>query len=292
MVHPTTLRESLLTGRALGLRYRLALPRAALRGRNGVRLGVQAGSSLDFHDYRDYHPGDDLRHLDWSVYARSDKEVVRLFREEVAPHVDLVLDISRSMRLEGTAKAAAAVTLAAACAAAADNAHCSHTVWLAGERVDELIGSRHDPAVWQEPNFDTAASPDAALLNAPPAWRRHGVRVLISDLLWPTEPAAVLRRLADGAAALTVIQLLTREEETPDWRGPHRLEDVETGGRADLLVDATACAAYVAALARLRDGWSTACRGCGAAFAPVTAERMAEGGRLAALETCGLLEAV
>lgn len=292
MANPTTQRESLLAGQALGLRYRLALPRAALRGRNGVRLGVQAGASLDFHDYRDYHPGDDLRHLDWSVYARSDKEVVRLFREEVAPHLDLILDHSRSMRLEGTAKAAAAVSLAAACASAADNAQCSHTVWLAGERVEELTGSRHDPAVWREPDFDSAVSPDVALLNAPPAWRRHGVRVLISDLLWPAEPAAVLRRLADGAAALTVIQLLAREEEAPDWRGPHRLEDVETGGRADLLIDATACAAYGAALARLRDGWSTACRGCGAAFATVTAERMADGGRLAAMETCGLLEAV
>ncbi len=287
----SVIRDGLLHGRALGLRYRLALPRAALRGRNGVRLGVGAGASLDFHDYRDYHPGDDLRHLDWSVYARSDKEVVKLFREEVAPHVDVVLDGSRSMRLEGTPKAAAAAALAAACAAAADNAHCGHTLWVAGGRVEELAGSRGDPAAWAEPLFDAAASPDAALLHAPPAWRRHGVRVLISDLLWSADPVAVVRRLAEGAAALTVIQLLAHEEESPELRGPCRLEDVETGACADLLVDATACAAYVAALARHREGWIAACRGCGAAFAAVTAERLAEGGRLVALETCGLLEA-
>jgi len=292
MTDTVSIREGLLAGRALGLRYRLALPRAALRGRNGVRLGVQAGASLDFHDYRDYHPGDDLRHLDWGVYARSDKEVVRLFREEVAPHVDVVLDASRSMRLDDSAKAPAAVAVAAACAAAADNAHCSHTVWLAGERMEDLPGSRGDPAVWQEPAFDATVSPASAILHAPPpAWRRHGVRVLISDLLWPVEPDDIVRRLADGAAALTVIQLLARAEEAPDWRGPCRLADVETGEYADLLVDATACAAYVAALAQHREGWSAACRRYGATFVSVTAEHLAENGRLVALETCGLLEA-
>ena len=286
------IREGLLTGRALGARYRLAVPRAALRGRNGARVGVHAGASLDFHDYRDYHPGDDLRHLDWGVFARSDKEVVKLFREEVAPHLDVVLDASRSMRLEGTAKAAAAATLAAACAVAAEQAHCGHTVWLAGERVEALDGSRDHPDAWRPPRFESTVAPDAALRHTPPAWRRNGLRVLISDLLWTADPAAVLPRLAEGAAGLTVIQLLAHEEEAPDWRGPCRLEDVETGARADLLVDASACAAYVAALARHRESWSAACRGCGATFAAVTAERVADGGRLAPLEACGLLEAV
>ena len=287
-----SIRGGLLQGRALGLRYRLALPRAALRGRNGVRLGVGAGASLDFHDYRDYHPGDDLRHLDWSVYARSDREVVKLFREEVAPHLDLVLDHSRSMALDGTPKALAAATLAAACATAAEQAHCTRTVWLAGERVDALPNSRDDPAAWPSFAFEACTAPGAALLHRTPAWRPHGVRVLISDLLWPADPAPLLSRLAGGAAALTIIQLLADEEESPAPRGACRLEDVESGDHADLLVDTTACAAYAAALARHRESWSTACRACGATFVPVTAERVVENGRLPALETSGLLEAL
>jgi uncharacterized protein (DUF58 family) len=279
-----SIRAGLLQGRALGLRYRLALPRAALHGRNGVRLGVGAGASLDFHDYRDYHPGDDLRHLDWNVYARSDREVVKLFREEVAPHLDLVLDHSP--------KALAAATLAAACATAAEQAHCTRTVWLAGERIDALPNSRDDPAAWPSFAFTACAVPGAALLHRAPAWRLHGVRVLISDLLWPADPAPLLSRLANGAAALTVIQLLADEEESPTPRGACRLEDVECGDYADLLVDTTACAAYAAALARHRESWSTACRACGAAFVTVTAERLAANGRLPALEASGLLEAL
>lgn len=285
-----TAREALLAGRTTGLRYRLALPREAMRGQNGARLGTQAGSSLDFHDYRDYQPGDDLRHLDWNVYARSDKEIIKLFREEVTPHLDIVLDGSRSMRLEGTRKAEAALTLTAACCMAADNAHCGHAAWLAGNRVLELAGSRGDPALWQVPAFDEGVSPHEGLLRFAPMWRRHGVRVFISDLLWPAEPLAVLRRLADGAASLTVIQLLAQEEERAELRGQHRFQDVESGEQLDVFVDASACAAYDAALARHRESWSTACRSLGATFVTVTSEYLVKEGRIPALERCGLLE--
>lgn len=284
-------REALQAGRVLGLRYRLALPREAMRGQAGVRLGAQAGASLDFHDYRDYQPGDDLRHLDWNVYARSDREIIKLYREEVSPRLDVVLDGSRSMRLEGTRKAEAALTVAAACAVAAENAHCAHEVWVAGVRIEAVPGSRGDPGVWQPPAFDDACAPDEGLASSAPAWRRHGVRVFVSDLLWPSEPESALRRLAEGAAALTVIQLLAAEEESPKLRGQHRFQDVESSDYLDVFADASACAAYGAALARHRERWSSACRSFGARFVTVTAERLVESGRLAALERCGLLEA-
>src|SRR5687767_15395300 len=73
------------------------MPRTHLGGRVGERLGSGTGSSLEFQDYRPYTPGDDLRHVDWAAYARSELLAVRLYREEVAPRIDLVLDISRSM---------------------------------------------------------------------------------------------------------------------------------------------------------------------------------------------------
>ena len=117
------------------------------------------------------------------------------------------------------------------------------------------------------------------------------MRLFVSDLLWPSEPEGVLRRLADGAAALTVVQLLGREEAAPELRGQHRFLDVETGERLDLFADAAACAAYAAALASHRERWSRACRRFGARFVAVTDEGLASGGRLAALERCGFLEA-
>ena len=95
---------SLLHGRQAGLRYALSLPRIAPTGLTGAQLGHRPGSSLEFMDHRDYQPGDDLRRIDWSAYARTDRLTVKLYREEVSPHLDIMLDGSRSMNLESTAK--------------------------------------------------------------------------------------------------------------------------------------------------------------------------------------------
>ena len=94
---PENFRRSLQQGEQLGLRYALALPQAAINGQRGERLGRFAGSSVDFQDYREYQPGDDLRHIDWNAYARSNQLIVKLHREEVQPHLDLILDTSASM---------------------------------------------------------------------------------------------------------------------------------------------------------------------------------------------------
>src|SRR5690606_31412307 len=77
--------------------FRLRVPRRTLQGRIGDRAGRGIGSSIEFEDWRDYQPGDDLRHVDWRGYARTDVLKVRLYREEVAPVLDVVLDVSRSM---------------------------------------------------------------------------------------------------------------------------------------------------------------------------------------------------
>ncbi len=79
-------------------RYRLDLGAQRFRGRAGDRRGHGVGSSQEFFDFRDYVPGDDLRHLDWRGYARTEQLRIRLHQEEVAPHVDVLLDTSASMR--------------------------------------------------------------------------------------------------------------------------------------------------------------------------------------------------
>src|SRR5262245_10718043 len=107
-----SLRRYLAEGERAARRYALRLPRRALAGLAGGALTQRAGSSLEFKDHRSYEPGDDLRHVDWSAYARTDQLAVKVYREEVTPHLDVVLDGSRSMALEGSAKAAAALALA------------------------------------------------------------------------------------------------------------------------------------------------------------------------------------
>ena len=52
---------------------------------------------MDFQDHRSYSPGDDPRHINWQAYARTGSYTLKLFREEIRPIVDLVLDVSPSM---------------------------------------------------------------------------------------------------------------------------------------------------------------------------------------------------
>ena len=282
MSDPTAHRAAIAAGARDGAAFRLMLPREAMRGASGERLGLAAGSSLDFHDYREYQPGDDLRRLDWSAYARSDKQIVKLFREEVSPKLEIILDCSRSMDPQDSPKAAAALRLAAALAAAAGNSRCACAVWLAGEQLALMPGSSDPPETWETPRFDARALPEFAAA----AFRSNSIRVLISDLLWPAAPAPLLRSLANRAASFAALQALSAEEENPAPSGAARLEDAETGAELDIVVDESACRAYRAALRAHREEWSRACRAAGALFLPLSAENPS----LMPLVAAGLLE--
>src|SRR5512134_3373869 len=63
----------------------------------GERRSSRRGSSVEFADYRDYTPGDDLRRLDWNIYARLERPFIKLFEEEEDLAVYVLLDGSRSM---------------------------------------------------------------------------------------------------------------------------------------------------------------------------------------------------
>src|SRR4051794_24330980 len=151
--------QSLLEGERIGMRYSLAMPRTTAAALAGLQMGQRAGSSLEFKDHRDYQPGDDLRRIDWNAFARSDKLIIKLFREEISPHLDIVIDGSRSMAIEQGAKAKAAVALAAVLAMAAENAGYSHSAWLASEGCTPIANSSHRPSAWSEINFNDRGHP-------------------------------------------------------------------------------------------------------------------------------------
>jgi uncharacterized protein (DUF58 family) len=244
---------------------RLALPRTPMRGRAGERLGSGTGSSLEFQDYRPYVPGDDLRHVDWSAYARSGLLSIRLYREEVAPRVDLVLDVSRSMRVADQKLRAfgdVAGLLAWACASTASEA-----------RVITTAAAQPQPFLRPE-EIERFLSCDAtlsALEEGPLPFRRRSLRVVLSDFLFPHDADQLVSRLARDCASLSLVQLTLGEEAAPAVEGGRRLVDVEGHGELDLVIDEAAVREYRARFGRLRLGLSTAARRAGARFAHVTA---------------------
>jgi uncharacterized protein (DUF58 family) len=268
----TSLRQALREGEQLGLRYALQIPQVAASGWTGSRSGRRAGTSIDFQDYREYQPGDDLRFIDWGIFARSDRLTVKLYREEVTPHLDLILDGSRSMNLDDSAKANAVAQLAALLATSASNAQCTQAVWLSGEGFQRLANDSLMPSAWDKLELSSQRTPEQSFEIMPPKFRRLGVRVFVSDLLWPGEPVQLLRRLREGAAALFVVQLLARDDATPPEHGNLRVVDSETGAESEIYIDSTVAKQYADNLAQLQQSWADACRQCGAQMTTIVAE--------------------
>jgi len=284
----TSYRPSLIAGEKLGLRYALTLPHATLAGQRGEQLGRRSGSSVDFQDYRDYQPGDDLRHIDWNAYARTDQLTVKLFREEVQPHLDLILDTSGSMALTGSPKADALHQLAAIFATAAGNARCSQTVWMTGEGFQRVANDSQPPSAWRDIPLGNAISFEQSHSLLPPRLRRQGIRVIISDLFWPGNPLPTLRKLTEGAASVYIVQLLAPGDLEPPQPGNVQLEDSETGETLSLYIDTTVQEQYRQTLRQLQQSWDNAAKQTGAKLVTITANNIEAS--LRNLEECNALE--
>ena len=253
--------------------FQLGLPRMPVAGRSGELLGRGTGSSLEFQEYREYMPGDDIRHLDWSAYARSDSLMIRLYREEISPRTEILLDASRSMTTGGGAKQLVARQLAALFALLSGQLGGRPTIRLLDDsRPLESLGLRGLETLGELPLAGTTPIPELLSQNRIPL-KNQSVRIVISDFLFPHDPGPITRRLAAGASTLWMIQLLTAFEADPTPLGGRRLIDVETTGEADLLIDRKTVAGYLERLGRLQEELARSCRRVHAPFVICIADR-------------------
>ena len=252
--------------------YLLGLPRTPAAGRSGELLGRGTGSSLEFQEYREYVPGDDIRHLDWGAYGRSDTLMVRLFREEISPKTEILLDASRSMTSGGEMKPRVARQLATVFALLSAR--------LGGRPV--VVPLEDGPAVplGLDALDRLSALPFTGRTNLAELLhdhlvplKRQAVRIVISDFLFPHDPAALIRRLASEASALWLVQVLSDWEAAPTVLGGRRLNDIETDAQADLVLDGKAVASYSGRLAALQQELLRNCRRAHATFVSLVADR-------------------
>ncbi len=282
-------RQYLLEGEQAGQGYLLMIPRDTRSGRHGYHPGNSTGTSPDFRDFRDYQAGDDLRQIDWGAYGRSDKLIVKLFREEIDPHADIIIDCSRSMALEGTAKAQAVLGLAALLSTAASNAKCTCYSWMAADGCRQVENSPAPPSAWHGLNFESRCSLLESFAILAPQFRRRGIRILLSDLLFPGDPLLALRHLTQGASAVFVIQILAEADLSPPQQGSVRVRDSETDETTELFFDEQARKRYDAGLKAVQQSWYSACRKTGAVLLTLNAEKIADGWSVDQLEENGIL---
>ena len=265
-------RRFAMEGWAQGMRYAMQTPRGSLIGVAGGLLGKAAGSSIEFMDYREYQPGDDLRTIDWSAFGRTDKLMVRMYRQEVCPHLDLVIDCSASMALESTAKARATMALAGMLASGALNAGYTCSLHRLAETLSPAVGGGGSPLQWDGLDLDYAGDSGESFMRMAASFRPRGMRILISDLLWRTNPLSVLGRLAHQSLAAVVVTVQAREDIDGPEDGEWQLADSETGEILLMVVDSASRVAYRQAAAAHRQGWHDCCRANGAVMVEFEAE--------------------
>ena len=248
-----------------------------VQGPVGEALGVGIGQSIEFMDFREYEPGNDTRQVDWAVYARTDRLMVRRHREDVSPWMDLVVDGSRSMDLPGTPKADVALAIAAACHRGASRAGYRVSPWRTAE------GGAIAPAALDRWNgFNEIASNP---LGDPPRRRgaaTGGVRVVVSDLLCPGDLGVRIRAASAGVRWLVIMHVLAKDDLRAPMPGPTRLEDRETGAECDLHIDAEVAGAFDARVRRYLESCRSACTAVRATYVRMIAEEVWDDGSLLA----------
>jgi uncharacterized protein (DUF58 family) len=252
--------------------YQLGLPRAPAAGRSGELLGRGTGSSLEFQEYREYVPGDDIRHLDWGAYARSDTLMVRLFREEISPRTEILLDASLSMTAGGEMKPRLARQLAAVFALLSGRLGGRPSIVPLEDGPPVPLGLDGLARLRTMPFGGRTTLADLLNDHRLPL-KRQAVRIVLSDFLFPHDPASLVRRLATDASALWLIQVLSSWEASPTPHGGRRLIDIETADETDLVVDRSAVESYLARLSALQQELLRNCRRAHATFVSLVADR-------------------
>lgn len=246
------------------------MTRRFFRGQQmGVRRSAQKGSSLEFSDFREYNPGDDLRFIDWNLYARLDKLFVKLFHDEQSLSVYVLLDASESMTYGAPAKFDYARKVAAAVAYIACNNQDNvrlFTFGADGIRAESQLASRGSQVPrllrfleGQAPGggSDLQAAVDALVVKH----RRPGVVYLLSDLFLDGPHEDALRKLRYARHEVNLIHLLDEEELHPGFAGLWKLQDAETGALTEVFVDKELTAAYT----EMVEEWCNSIEGFGRA---------------------------
>ena len=217
----------------------------------GAHPSPRSGMSLEFADYRPYTPGDDFRYVDWNVYGRLDRILVKRFTRESDLPIYILLDLSSSMRLGTPNKAAYAARLAAALAYLGLRSLDRVGLYPFTDRLGHPIPPRHGIGQMAHilsslralvPSGGTSIDRAAAEFNSHA--REAGLVVLISDFLTGGGYEEGFSRLLYRGHEPIAIQVLSPDEIHPTGAGRMELIDVETNRRIGLTVGRSTIASY------------------------------------------------
>jgi uncharacterized protein (DUF58 family) len=239
----------------------------------GERRSKRKGQSVEFADYRNYVIGDDLRFLDWNLYARLDRLFLRLFMEEEDLHFYVLIDNSLSMEFGTPTKLHFAKQIAAALGFIGlvnlDRVMIEAFNNRLTQSMPALRGRR---SLWRLLDFLQKIEPAGpsdlkkSLRSFSIKCSGRGIVVLLSDFMDKNGYEEALRYLVARQLDIYVIQILSQEEIDPGIVGDLKLVDVEDDDVAEITVSGPLLKRYKQNLAAFRAGIHEFCSRRGATY--------------------------
>ena len=255
------------------------------------RRSHKMGSSLEFADYRNYVPGDDLRSIDWNIYGRSDKLFLKLFEEEEDLYIYLLVDTSASMRwtaLDPRTDAplrASKLDLARRLAATLAYIGLANldrvNVQFFAERLGDDLGLGRGKSHFHQVVRFLERLPDGSagetnLARSLRAFgqqtKRRGLVIVLSDFFDPNGYEEALNFLSYQRFEVQLIQLLDPAEQKPSLLGDLRLTDTETGGMYEVTVNEGLVRAYEREFGAFLSGLERFCQRRGVGYRRATTD--------------------
>ena len=248
--------------------------RKIFRGRmKGERRSKRKGKSVEFADFRNYVPGDDLRFIDWNLYARLDKLFLKMFLEEEDLHFYALIDNSLSMdfgqptKLQYAKQIAAALGFIGLCRS--DRVKIE-VIGQALRNPGSVLRGRH--SLWRMVEYLEGIQPGESipLVDGVKSFclrnSGKGILVLISDLMDKQGYDVAFRFLLAQQMDVYVIHVLSPEELDPDVKGDLQLIDCEDQDQAEITVSRPLLERYKRTLATFVDSTREFCARRGMAY--------------------------
>ena len=225
------------------------LSRKILQGKlQGERRSKKRGQSVEFADYRNYVAGDDLRFIDWNLYARLDRLFLRLFMEEEDLSLSVLIDVSKSMDYGEPSKLRYVKQVAAALGyIGLTNYNRVSLYTFADALIDQMPNMRGKRPVSQMLDFLSSAQPregvagdlQTVLKRFSMLQRSKGLVIVLSDFFDKGDFAAAMRYLPADRYDSYAVQILSPQEVDParaQMMGDLRLRDIEDDNIAEVSV--------------------------------------------------------
>jgi uncharacterized protein (DUF58 family) len=228
------------------LEYLALVSRRVFAGRmRAERRTKKSGSGVEFADHRDYQPGDDFRYLDWNVYQRFERLLLRLYEEEEDLAIYFIVDGSASMAFDGGEKLKYAKKICGALAYVGLANLDRVSICVAGDRMmGRMPETRGKARIFKVFRFlreaESAGTTDlaSALKTFVAQNKRRGLCVLISDLYDPAGFEQGINVLRYAKFDTYVVHVTDPREASPKLQGDVLLYDCETGDEREVTVTA------------------------------------------------------